>query len=94
MQIIIDNEEIGYLIVDEKGKIIETGEEEGLDTFHFTVVDLNSIEVGKYPRICFNISSKGKYIDITTLKDEEPKFLKKTPEIIWTNLNYKILCVN
>ena len=48
----IQNSEIKYLIVNEKGRVIETGEE--FDTFQDTKVDLKSIEVGKRLRIIFN----------------------------------------
>ena len=48
----IDNKEIKYLIVNERGRVIETGEE--FDTFQDTKVDLKSIEVGKRLRITFN----------------------------------------
>ena len=44
----IQNSEIKYLIVNEKGRVIETGEE--FDTFQGTKVDLKSIEVGKSVR--------------------------------------------
>jgi hypothetical protein len=48
----IDNKEIKYLIVNEKGRVIETGEE--FDTFQDTKVDLNSIEIGKRLKLTFN----------------------------------------
>jgi hypothetical protein len=48
----IDNNEIKYLIVNEKGRVIETGEE--FDTFQDTKVDLNSIEIGKRLKLTFN----------------------------------------
>lgn len=48
----IDNNEIKYLIVNERGRVIETGEE--FDTFQDTKVDLNSIEIGKRLRLTFN----------------------------------------
>ena len=48
----IQNKEIQYLIVNKKGRVIETGEE--FDTFQDTKVDLKSIEVGKRLRITFN----------------------------------------
>jgi hypothetical protein len=48
----IDNKEIKYLVVNEKGRVIETGEE--FDTFQDTKVDLNSIEIGKRLKLTFN----------------------------------------
>lgn len=48
----IDNKEIKYLIVNERGRVIETGEE--FDTFQDTKVDLNSIEIGKRLKLTFN----------------------------------------
>jgi hypothetical protein len=48
----IENKEIQYLIVNEKGRVIETGEE--FDTFQDTKVDLNSIEIGKRLKLTFN----------------------------------------
>ena len=48
----IANKEIKYLIVNEKGRVIETGEE--FDTFQDTKVDLNSIEIGKRLKLTFN----------------------------------------
>lgn len=48
----IDNNEIKYLIVNERGRVIETGEE--FDTFQDTKVDLNSIEIGKRLKLTFN----------------------------------------
>ena len=48
----IQNSEIKYLIVNEKGRVIETGEE--FDTFQDTKVDLNSIEIGKRLKLTFN----------------------------------------
>ena len=53
MKILIDNNEIQYLIVNERGKVLESGEEKGLDTFQDTFVDLSSVKVGKEPRITF-----------------------------------------
>lgn len=48
----IDNNEIKYLIVNERGRVIETGEE--FDTFQDTKVDLSSIKLGRRLRITFN----------------------------------------
>ena len=48
----IDNNEIKYLIVNERGRVIETGKE--FDTFQDTKVDLNSIEIGKRLKLTFN----------------------------------------
>ena len=48
----IDNKEIKYLIVNERGRVIETGEE--FDTFQDTKVDLSSIKLGRRLRITFN----------------------------------------
>ena len=48
----IQNSEIKYLIVNERGRVIETGEE--FDTFQDTKVDLSSIKLGRRLRITFN----------------------------------------
>lgn len=90
MKIIINNKEIQYFIIDDKGTIKKTGEEEGLETFQFAVMDLDSIKVGEYPKICFNPKQKGRYADLSTIKNEL-KFLKTKPKVVWTELNYKII---
>lgn len=88
MKITIDNKEIGYFIIDENGRVLETGEEEGLDTFGSTMIDLKSIKKGSYLKLCFNKDAKGTYIELNGLNNP----LKKV-RAIWVELNYKTLCI-
>lgn len=51
----IDCQDIKYFIVNERGKIIDTGEkDEEKDTFQDTLLDLKTVEIGEYPSITFN----------------------------------------
>lgn len=54
-KIFIDNKSINYLIVNELGKVIETGEDAAInDTFEDTLVDMNKLEVGVPLNVSFN----------------------------------------
>lgn len=53
-KIIIDNKEIQYLIVNERGNVLESGEEESLETFKGSKVILETVEVGKPLSLTFN----------------------------------------
>ena len=94
MKITIDNKEINYFIINESGKIIETGEEEGFDTFTSVMVDLKSIEKDKHLKICFNHQAKGRYCDLEhAYRYNEIKLTNQKPEAVWLELNYKTLCI-
>lgn len=87
MKITIDNKEIGYFIIDENGRVLETGEEEGLDTFGSTIVDIKSVRKGGYLKLCFNKDAKGTYMNLNNS-------VKKQVRAIWVELNYKTLCID
>ena len=92
MKLTIDNKEINYFIINESGKIIETGEEEGFDTFSSALVDLKSIEIGKYLKLCFNPYKKGKYFDLDLArKSKKAVIINKKVKANWVKLNYKTL---
>ena len=94
MKLTIDNKEINYFIINESGKIIETGEEEGFDTFTSVMVDLKSIEAGKHLKLCFNPQAKGNYCDLDfARKNNKVKLTNQKPEAVWLELNYKTLCI-
>ncbi len=88
MKIIVDNKEINYFLIDEGGRVLETGEEEGLNTFRSTVIDLESLEIGGYLKLCFNINKSGKYFDVS---HNSLKVSSKEVKAIWVDLNYKTL---
>lgn len=74
----IDNKEINFFIISaETGKIKSSGDEND-DTWEDTYIDLNSIEVGKPPSICFNKAHRTRYTG------REPVF---------TNLNYNVTLI-
>ena len=55
VKISLKNKEIGYFIVNERGKIVDTGEiQEEKDTFQDTFIDFKSLEVGKKVKLTFN----------------------------------------
>lgn len=72
-KILLDNKEIKYFIINLDGKIIETGDENP-DTWEETFVDMDSIEVGKAPKISYNKSQMQRQ--------------GKTP--VWSYLNYTV----
>lgn len=78
IKIVIDSKEIKYFIVNEDGKITESGEDTGVnDTFEDTFVDMKKLVIGKPPIISYN---KGVYSRKTPLR-----------EAVWTELNYNVL---
>lgn len=80
IKVILDNEEIKYFVVSaENGRILESGETENQDTWEDTYIDLNSIEVGKAPKISFNYS-----FFIRTTSKRKP---------VWTDLLYKVKAI-
>lgn len=57
-KITIDSQEIQYFIINERGKIILTGEKlEEKDTFQDTFIDLKTISIGKCLSLTFNRKS-------------------------------------
>ena len=53
----LKNKEIGYFIVNERGRILETGESsEEKDTFQDTFIDFKSLEIGEKVKLTFNRS--------------------------------------
>lgn len=55
VKISLKNKEIGYFIVNERGKIVDTGEiQEEKDTFQDTFIDFKSLEVGEKVKLTFN----------------------------------------
>lgn len=77
-KIYVDNKEINFFIVStDTGKIKSSGDIDE-DTWEDTYVNLNSIEVGKPPSICFNKAHRTRHIG------REPVF---------TNLNYNVTSI-
>ena len=57
VKISLKSKEIGYFIVNERGKIVDTGEiQEEKDTFQDTFIDFKSLEVGEKVKLTFNRS--------------------------------------
>lgn len=55
VKISLKSKEIGYFIVNERGKIVDTGEiQEEKDTFQDTFIDFKSLEVGEKVKLTFN----------------------------------------
>jgi hypothetical protein len=55
VKIDLKNKEIKYFIVNERGRILETGElSEEKDTFQDTFIDFKSLEVGEKVKLTFN----------------------------------------
>ena len=55
VKISLKNKEIKYFIVNERGKIVDTGEiQEEKDTFQDTFIDFKSLEVGEKVKLTFN----------------------------------------
>lgn len=53
----LKNKEINYFIVNERGRILDTGESsEEKDTFQDTFIDFKSLEVGEKVKLTFNRS--------------------------------------
>ena len=53
----LKNKEINYFIVNERGRIVDTGEvAEEKDTFQDTFIDFKSLEVGEKVKLTFNRS--------------------------------------
>ena len=51
----LKNKEIKYFIVNERGRIVDTGEiQEEKDTFQDTFIDFKSLEVGEKVKLTFN----------------------------------------
>lgn len=77
IKVILDNEEIKYFVVSaENGRILESGETENQDTWEDTYVDLNTVEVGRAPKISYNYS----FFSRTTSKRKP----------VWVDLLYKV----
>ena len=94
IKIFVDNKEINYLLINENGRVLETGEEEGFDTFSSALVDLKSIKIGGYLKLCFNPYGKGKYCDLDfARKNNKVKTIDKKVAINWAELNYKTLSI-
>lgn len=75
IKVILDNKEIKYFVVSATdGRILESGEAENHDTWEDTFIKLESIEVGRAPKISFNY---GFYTR---------SFSKKVP--VWVDLAY------
>ncbi len=53
MIIHLDSKEINYLVLDHRGRVIESGEKE-IDSLFGALVDLNSVEYGKELSLTFN----------------------------------------
>ena len=57
VKISLKSKEIVYFIVNERGKIVDTGEiQEEKDTFQDTFIDFKSLEVGEKVKLTFNRS--------------------------------------
>lgn len=56
MKLIIDSKEINFFKLNEKGKIIESGDINS-STWDKTYIDLKSIEIGKPPLLTFQIDN-------------------------------------
>ena len=57
VKISLKNKEINYFIVNERGRIVDTGEvAEEKDTFQDTFIDFKSLEVGEKVKLTFNRS--------------------------------------
>ena len=55
VKISLKRKEIVYFIVNERGKIVDTGEiQEEKDTFQDTFIDFKSLEVGEKVKLTFN----------------------------------------
>ena len=55
VKISLKNKEIKYFIVNERGRIVDTGEvSEEKDTFQDTFIDFKSLEVGEKVKLTFN----------------------------------------
>ena len=55
VKISLKSKEILYFIVNERGKIVDTGEiQEEKDTFQDTFIDFKSLEVGEKVKLTFN----------------------------------------
>lgn len=55
VKVSLKSKEIGYFIVNERGKIVDTGEiQEEKDTFQDTFIDFKSLEVGEKVKLTFN----------------------------------------
>ena len=55
VKISLKSKEIIYFIVNERGKIVDTGEiQEEKDTFQDTFIDFKSLEVGEKVKLTFN----------------------------------------
>ena len=55
IKIDLKNKEIKYFIVNERGRIVDTGEiQEEKDTFQDTFIDFKSLEVGEKVKLTFN----------------------------------------
>lgn len=55
VKISLKNKEINYFIVNERGRIVDTGEvAEEKDTFQDTLIDFKSLEVGEKVKLTFN----------------------------------------
>ena len=53
----LKNKEINYFIVNERGRIVDTGEvSEEKDTFQDTFIDFKSLEIGEKVKLTFNRS--------------------------------------
>jgi len=77
IKVILDSEEIKYFIISATdGRIIESGETLNNDTWEDTFIRVDTIEVGKTPKISFNY---GFYTRSCS---------KKEP--VWVNLAYKV----
>lgn len=75
----IDNKEINFFIISaDTGKIKSSGDIEMPECWEDTFVDLETLEIGKQPSLCFNKAHKSRYLD------REPK---------WTDLNYKVTSI-
>lgn len=77
IKVILDSEEIKYFVINAKdGRILESGETENHDTWEDTFVKLETVEVGKAPKISFNYGFFTRSCS------------KKLP--VWADLNYKV----
>lgn len=81
VKLVLNSKEIDFLIVSlQRGRILDSGEsEQDRGTFDNTYMDLESICVGKAPRVSFNF-------DFYTRKTSGK-------EPVWVDLNYKILSI-
>ena len=68
-----NSKEIGYFIVNKKGRVLDT-EKEYEETWKGTYLYMPSVEVGKRPRLSFNVR-------------ENKRFNKKP---VYVTLNYKV----